>query len=75
MDEEEHTPNNIRQKLTHLGRLVDFAKQQRMAFHFVSELVTPSNFEVLSFTVKKLAGYKPIERSCGISTLPVKIGY
>ncbi|CAG2189297.1 unnamed protein product [Mytilus edulis] len=75
MDVEEQTPNTIRQKLRHLGRLVDFAKQQGMAFHSISDLIKPANFEVLLCTVKKLAGYDPIERSYGIPTLPVKIGY
>lgn len=36
----------------------------------ISELVKPSNFEVLLCTVKK-TGYDPIERSYGIPTLPV----
>ncbi|CAC5420541.1 unnamed protein product [Mytilus coruscus] len=57
------------------GKLVDFAKQKGIAFHSISELITPSNFKVLLSTVKKLAGYNPIERSYDIPTLPAKIGY
>ncbi|VDI25339.1 Hypothetical predicted protein [Mytilus galloprovincialis] len=56
MDVEEHTPNTIRQKLGHLGRLVDFAKQQGMAFYSISDFIQPTNFEALLSTIKKLAG-------------------
>ncbi|CAC5426488.1 unnamed protein product [Mytilus coruscus] len=46
-----------------------------MAIHSITEFVTPSNFEILLSTVKKLAGNNPTERSYGIPTLPVKIRY